>query len=176
MGALPASESASSFEDELARLHPDAFGWARCCGGGGRSEAEEVLQTAYLRALSGAARFAGRSSLETWLYGVVRRVASERRRRSALGRLVLLRWAARGETAGPGPAEAVERASEAERLRRALARLSRRQRELLHLVLYQELTIAEAGAVLGIGAGSARTHYSRGKARLRELLAGGDPR
>ena len=32
------------------------------------------------------------------------------------------------------------------------------------------LTIEEAARVLGIATGSARQHYERGKARLRELL------
>ncbi len=33
-----------------------------------------------------------------------------------------------------------------------------------------ELTIDEASVVLGISLGSARTHYERGKSRMRELL------
>ena len=40
------------------------------------------------------------------------------------------------------------------------------------LVFYQELSVAEAASVLGISVGTARTHYQRGKQRLRELLAG----
>ena len=52
----------------------------------------------------------------------------------------------------------------------ALSKLSGRQREVLHLVFYQDLTIAEAATVLGVTLGSARVHYERGKARLRELL------
>jgi RNA polymerase sigma-70 factor (ECF subfamily) len=40
-------------------------------------------------------------------------------------------------------------------------------------VFGQEMTIAEAADVLGIGIGSARTHYDRGKKRLaRELDRG----
>jgi RNA polymerase sigma-70 factor (ECF subfamily) len=56
----------------------------------------------------------------------------------------------------------------------ALATLTGRQRQLLHLVFYQDLTIGEAAGVLGISIGTARTHYERAKARMRELLTGED--
>jgi RNA polymerase sigma-70 factor (ECF subfamily) len=52
----------------------------------------------------------------------------------------------------------------------ALNTLSPRQREVLHLVFYQDLTIAAAADVLGVSVGAARVHYERGKAQLRRLL------
>jgi RNA polymerase sigma-70 factor (ECF subfamily) len=50
--------------------------------------------------------------------------------------------------------------------------LPERQRDVLHLVFYQDLTIAQAAEVLGVALGTARVHYERGKARLRALLGG----
>lgn len=156
----------------LAELHPDAYGWALALSGADREEAEEVLQTAYLRVLDGRARFSGRSALKTWLFGVVRTVALERRRRRRVRAMAWLRWGGPDQRQPePGPAEVVERSRVAARLRRGLERLSRRQRDVLHLVFYGDLSIAEAAQVLGISAGSARTHYERGKHRLRGLLA-----
>ena len=52
----------------------------------------------------------------------------------------------------------------------ALAQLSKRQQEVLHLVFYQSLTIQDAAIVLAMPVGTARTHYERGKARLRALI------
>lgn len=52
----------------------------------------------------------------------------------------------------------------------ALRTPSARQREVLHLVFYQGLTIADAARVLGVSIGTARTHYERAKRQLRRLL------
>jgi len=41
---------------------------------------------------------------------------------------------------------------------------------VLHLVFYQELTIEEASRVMNVSLGTARTHFDRGKRRLREIL------
>jgi RNA polymerase sigma factor (sigma-70 family) len=164
---------------ELESFHPDSFGWALICCRWNRDEAEEVLQTSYLKALEGRARFNGHSCTRTWFFGVVRKTAMEKRRYRIVREMALARWLRRVPQAGPVPTpERLSSASEAQQsLRRMLERLSPRQRETLHLVFYQELTIEEAASVLHLSVGSARTHYERGKARLRGLLSGaGDGR
>jgi RNA polymerase sigma-70 factor (ECF subfamily) len=158
-------------EIELERCHPDGFAWAvRCCGGN-RSDAEDVLHQAYMKVLEGRARFEGRSSFRTWFFGVVRLTARENSRAWWSQAVRLGGWLRERSEAGPDPVEAVEADDTAGRLRLALTRLSGRQSEVLHLVFYQDLTIQEAAAVLGIPIGTARTHYERGKSRLRGLLA-----
>jgi len=158
---------------QLEQLHAAAFGWALSCCGWDRSVAEDALQSSYLKILDGRARFAGRSSFRTWVFGVIRRTAQEAQRRALLGRwLPFARWLLEPEAADGRPdAEAVLlRADEAARLVRALARLPARQREVLHLVFYEDLTLAEAATLLDIALGTARTHYERGKTALRRLL------
>ncbi len=54
----------------------------------------------------------------------------------------------------------------------ALRKLARRQREVLELVFYHELTIEEAAAAMNVSLGSARVHYQRGKKRLLAHLNG----
>ncbi len=56
-------------------------------------------------------------------------------------------------------------------MREALSRLPARQRQVLHLVFYEELTVEQAAPVLGVSVGTARTHFDRGKRKLRTLLA-----
>lgn len=71
----------TDFQNELGRLHSASFGWALWCCDHRREEAEEVLQTAYLKVMEGAARFDGNSSLRTWFFSVIRRTAWEQRRK-----------------------------------------------------------------------------------------------
>jgi RNA polymerase sigma-70 factor, ECF subfamily len=164
--------SRARLEAELAELHAASFGWALGCCDGDRGEAEDVLQVAYLKVLDGQARFDGGSAFKTWLFAIIRRTAAERRRRGWLRALALDRW--RGGSVAPTPSPDPERLASgsetARRLRESLGMLPARQRELLHLVFYQDLTIEDAAEVAGISVGTARTHYHRGKARLRDLL------
>lgn len=160
--------------DQLAACHEDSFAWALHCCGRDRREAEDVLQTAYLKILDGRAVFEGRSSFRTWLFAVIRRTAADHRRRGVLRALRLLPIERQPDppSGEPAPDERTEAAERRDRLTNALALLPRRQREILVLVFYHGHTVDEAGRVLGVGAGSARTHYARGKTRLRTLLAG----
>jgi RNA polymerase sigma-70 factor, ECF subfamily len=157
---------------ELALLHEHSFAWALCCCRGRADEAEEVLQGAYMRVLDGRARFGGRSSTKTWLFGVIRRTAREYARRRWLRLSRLEHWHSlepHGATV-PDPEELLQTSDSIASLRRALEGLSRRQQEILHLVFYQDLTIEESAQMLGISLGSARTHFERGKHRLRDCL------
>ena len=156
---------------QLEGAHSDSFGWAMTCCGRDRDDAEEVLQTVYLKVLDGRARYDGRSSFRTWIFGVIRRTAASERRKAWLRGLLLERdgEAMRPEVSAPPDAE-VERDSRCQSLGRALDHLAARQREVLQLVFYHDLTVDDAAAVMGVSVGSARTHYARGKARLATLL------
>jgi len=160
-------------EAALAALHAESFSWALACCRRDRFLAEEVLQVAYVKVLDGSARFDGRSGFKTFLFGVIRRTAMEQRRARWLSSRRLLLWFnSRPESQKPvDPETASLRSERARALSVALERLSGRQREVLQLVFSQDLTIEQAASVLGISTGSARQHYERGKARLRELLA-----
>ena len=162
-----------NWRNELERLHPMSFAWALYCCRRQREEAQDVLQEVYLRILDGRARFGGESTVKTWLFAVIRRTAAERTRRRWWRAALLEKWLTAEPAHDPrcDPEGDLDASDSHETLRTALTRLSRRQHELLHLVFYQDLTIEEASATLGISLGSARTHFERGKARLRELLA-----
>ncbi|HYV98465.1 MAG TPA: RNA polymerase sigma factor [Gemmatimonadaceae bacterium] len=165
----------ATLHEQLETTHVAAFGWALACCRGDRHAAEEVLHNVYVAILEGRARFEGRSAFRTWLFSIIRISARAGRRREWLRGLLLRNNA---EALHPAPAPdsiaSAERASRAEHLRAALATLSTRQREVLHLVFYESLTVDEAARVMRVSVGSARTHYARGKERLATLLGGAD--
>ena len=167
------STELDAIKEELEKLHDSAFGWAMTCCGRDRDLAAEVLQQAYCRMLDGKASFSGKSEFRTWVFGVIRLVALEEVRRQSRQQQ---------HTPSNGNADITKiAASELEntkledlelagQLDAALARLSKRQREVLHLVFYQGLTIEQTAGVLAINVGSARQHYQRGKTSLRRML------
>jgi RNA polymerase sigma-70 factor (ECF subfamily) len=156
----------------LEALHPQSFAWALACCQRERAEAEDVLHDAYVKVLGGEARFDGHSTLKTWLFGVIRRTARARRRRERLRALLGLRHAPRID--GPAPATSPDddavAADRRARTRRALAALAPRQREVLELVFYHDLTIEDAAKIMDVSLGSARVHYHRGKTRMAAQL------
>ena len=162
--------------EELRSDHSRNFGWALACCGWQQELAEDVLQESYLRVLEGRAEFAGRSTLRTWFFAVVKRVAGETRRtqeRRSILNLKLVSEQAVDQYGAAGGSAAEDIAAQGETcqsLQQALLQLSQRQREVLHLVFYSELTLEEAADTLAISVGSARTHYHRGKLQLAQLL------
>ncbi len=160
-------------ERQIAALHPASFAWALACTRWNAIEAEEVLQSVYLSILEGQARFDGRSSFKTWLFAVVRNVAARVQRRRWLEERAPWRMLL-GNAPAPQALDALASREQGARVRRALGTLPGRQREVLDLVFFHEMTLEEAARILGVSTGTARTHYHRGKLRLLELLGSED--
>ena len=66
----------SELRDALETHHSESYGWALVCCARSSVDAETVLQTVYLKALMGKARYDGRASFKTWLFSVIRRMAA----------------------------------------------------------------------------------------------------
>jgi RNA polymerase sigma factor (sigma-70 family) len=163
----------AELERELEAMHAESWGWALACCARDRELAEDALQSAYLRVLSGRARFDGHSSVRTWVFGVIRVTAMEeaRRRRSWTARNAGANSAMDATDPSPGADALVESSEQRARLVDALAAMSPRQREVLQLVFYHDMTIEEAARVMQVSLGSARTHYERGKKALAQRIA-----
>jgi RNA polymerase sigma-70 factor (ECF subfamily) len=135
---------------------------------GSKAEAEDLAQDicaalpAKLRHWRGEARFT------TWLYRVVVNAAHDLRRRQASRSRAAAGWGdweiARQE------AIAEDRAAQ-DWLMTAMARLSPELRDTVALILGEEMTQAEAGAVLGLSEGTIAWRMSEVKKRLRAMAA-----
>jgi len=162
----------SEIRSELESLHPSAFGWAMVCCGRDRDLASDVLQQTYCRILQGDASYKGKSKFSTWFFGVIRFVAKEEFRR---------RKRSPSSTQGNVSVESIEIVDSglvsieqfelAEQLNEALEKISQRQREVLHLTFYENMTIEQTAELLQISIGTARQHYQRGKANLSRILS-----
>ena len=162
---------AHSIKKMLEKHHTESFGWAMCCCGRDREVAADVLQNAYLRILEGKAKYKGRSAFKTWLFVVIRNTATDwyrseqrRSRRKAQQQRQEPAWELpEVENGMPGEMQQV--------IREAMNRLSPRQSEILHLVFYHGMTIEDAARVIEMPLGTARTHYERGKKKLKCWLS-----
>jgi RNA polymerase sigma factor (sigma-70 family) len=168
-------ENADRDDEVWARveaLHRESFGWARNCCRQDAAEAENVLQAVYLKISERKAVFDGRAAFRTWLFAVIRKTAAEGRRRTFFQRLALARQqkAAPVPPQRPSPEQAAYLAEVRAAFRELVAGLPRRQAEVLQLVFYHDLSLSEAAAVMEISLGSTRTHYERGKRRLRAAM------
>ena len=137
----------------------------------GRSEdADDAVQETFLRLYRSLARFQPGRAFEPWLYRIAVNVCRDLGRRRRWKQWVSLDgWLAAG---GAEPQAMPEGESPGADLRAALAQLSERERTAVVLRDVEGLTAAEAARALGISEGTVRSHASRGRARLREILGG----
>ena len=131
------------------------------------------MQQAYVEVLSGRARFDNKSTLKTFVFGVVQNLARSRFRRLAVHmRLVKTYAISPAEDTAPD----VEKDHyEQRRIWRAVESLPRRQRDITELVFCRDMTIEAASAVMGVSIGTGRVHYDRAKKTLAGALAGLQP-
>jgi RNA polymerase sigma-70 factor, ECF subfamily len=155
----------------------------------GRIDPSDVLQEASLDVLRRAAQYAADPALSPtlwlrWLTGQ-RLLALHRRhlgaRRRAAGREVALDPGGRPEADAvalaerlvgrlTAPIQAAQRAELQVRVRQALEGLDPRDREVLSLRHFAELSNAATAAVLGLSPSAASNRYIRALRRLKEIL------
>ncbi len=159
-----------------------------------RAVAEEVVQETWLAVLTGLHRFEGRSSLRTWVFGILLNVARSRGARE--GRTVPFSSAFPPDDTGPTvdparfggpdqewsghwaspprswdlPEPALLSHEVRVLLRAALDALPPRQRAVVHLRDVEGLDADEVCALLDLEPGNQRVLLHRGRARLRQVL------
>lgn len=132
--------------------------------------ADDLAQETFVQAWRGLVRFRGGSAFSTWLLGIAhnhwRNAQRRSRRRSTL------------EESRPGeatvPATTVQSDLHHD-LTAALEHLDAYERLALHPNDQEGLSHSEIAALLNWPVGTVKTHLAREKARLRQLLAVGNP-
>lgn len=168
--ARAASGDLEAFGVIYGRYHHVVYRFARAMTGA-VDAAEDVTHDAFLALLAEAGRFdPRRASLTTYLYGVVRNLCRQRLRRTSRLQAMedgdLERPADTGERVDP-----VADAQMARVVRRALATLPSRYRELVLLCDLHDLSYAEAAQVVGVSVPAVRSRLHRGRQRLKSAIS-----
>lgn len=164
---------AQEWVEQLRELHEASYAWALTCCNFSPDDAADVLQATYVKIYSGKAKFEGRSMLKTWLFSVIRNTARERFRKSRSRSSLLSTWWKGAEPLQDTvatPQEELEISQQQTSIRNALNELPDRQREVVELVFYQDLTLQQAAEVMGVHIGTAKSHYDRAKQYLERRL------
>ena len=150
---------------EVVRRHEAAVG-AYLARRAGRDRAEDLLGEVWVAAYTSRAAYdRAFPDAGPWLFGVahntLRRHWRSRPAEEPVADMTSL-------ASGWDPWTAVDRRVDAESvLRHALAQLPAREREILTLVAWEDLTVADAGRVLGMPPGSARRVLHEARMALR---------
>ncbi|MDQ1425127.1 MAG: hypothetical protein QOD72_2625 [Acidimicrobiaceae bacterium] len=152
----------------VARHRRDAL---RVAYGIADGEADDVAQDAFVKAYRNLRQFRVGGSFRAWLLTIVANEARNRRR-SFLRRSALVLRVRDTPTGGDAddPEDAAVRGARRQVLVDALVRLSDRDREVLALRYFAELSEVEMAAGLGCAPGTVKSRLSRAMGRLRAEL------
>jgi RNA polymerase sigma-70 factor, ECF subfamily len=138
---------------------------------GSSSDAEDLVQTAFLRVFDRLSRNEEIRDLRSWLYRVVHNLAIDEVRKRRKQEWIVESWLAIAASRQRSPS-AEDAVVWRQAVEQALARLNERERHCL-LLRSEGLTYAEIGEVLGISAKAVSVYLARG---LRKVGAGHDDR
>ncbi len=136
-------------------------------------DADEATQAAFVRAWRGLRRFRGDAALRTWLVRIVINVA--RTMRSATVREDGHEAIEDRRDPGESSESALGRRQERLMVRRAVAGLPPRQREVVVLKVFSEMTYAEVATVMDLSEGAVKAHLHQAVANLRRLCGATKP-
>ena len=136
-----------------------------------RSEAvaEEIANEVFLEVWRHAASYEGRSAVSTWILSIARNRAASLMRKRRDEPLEDGRAEAEPDDADD-PEVVAQKGDKAAALRRCMGRLSVEHREIVDLVYYHEMSVAEVAAVVGIPEATVKTRMFYARKKLSELL------
>jgi len=133
-------------------------------------DAEDVVQDALVKAFTRLDQFRRGNEFRPWLLAIVANEARNRVRGSGRRSVLELRVAGQRHGVAPDPAVEATATDTRQRLLSAVAQLPARDREVLALRYFAELSEAETAAALGCAVGTVKSRAHRALARLRVEL------
>lgn len=137
---------------------------------GNEAVAEELVNEVFMDVWKQAGRFEARSTVSTWLLSIARNKAfstMRRRREAALDDDTAATVADTCDT----PDVTAQKVNKADLIRACMTRLSAEHREVIDLVYYHEMPIAEVSMIVGIPENTVKTRMFHARKRLSVLLA-----
>ena len=162
-------------ERHYLRLYRIALGYLR-----EREDALDVVQEAFVKAFQAASRWDGSADAGPWLSRITVNLSIDRWRRNRR-RGQTFSPLAEGDhlevlaAHGPSPDQRVIGREAGDRLSRALGELPERQRAVVVLRHYQELSLEEIASTLGMSLGTVKSSLHRALHRMRATLGGAEP-
>ena len=142
-----------------------------------RSEAEDLAQETYVRAIGAMERLRPESNVKSWLFTILRNIWLNqlRQRRTAPQ---IIEMDVEGINAGIGTKTADDdpyalyvSTVERNQVREAIQQLPAEYREIILLREYEELSYQEIATILDCPAGTVMSRLARARAKLRALLS-----
>jgi len=161
--------SAAAFSSLVQRHQQAVRAFARRIGGD-LAEGDDLAQEAFVTAWSTLNRFDEHASFRAWVCGIAYRKALTVRRGLLRGLTRDGAYAQSRDWTSPASAEPAS----APALRRAMAALPTDQRAAVALCLAGDFSHSEAADALNLPLGTVKSHVTRGRAKLLELMGGPD--
>ena len=136
--------------------------------GGDVAGAEDLLHDAIVRAAQRCDGFRGESKFTTWLFAIIVNIWRDRVRRRQHEPIV---ESEQVDAISSEPIDLAQWAEVGQVVIERIAQLPDRQREVLILIAFEEMSSAQAAAVLGISEQNVRVNLFHARARLKEELA-----
>ncbi|HSB08067.1 MAG TPA: sigma-70 family RNA polymerase sigma factor [Blastocatellia bacterium] len=142
-----------------------------------RTEAEDLVQETYLRAVRAFDRLMPESNLKSWLFAIMRNAWLNQLRHTRSGPRFVELDAEEDDRApwldnlANDPHEAYVRKLEREEVRAAIESLSRSHREIIVLRDIEGFSYQQIASILGCPAGTVMSRLGRAREKLRRLLA-----
>jgi RNA polymerase sigma-70 factor (ECF subfamily) len=141
-----------------------------------RSEAEDLVQETYVRAIRAMGRLRPESNVKSWLFTILRNIwFNQLRQRRTAPQIVEMDLeginVGIGSKTSDDPYALYVSTLERDQVREAIQQLPVESREIILLREYEELSYQEIAAILDCPTGTVMSRLARARAKLRALLS-----